>query len=234
MSKPIAIALLTCLGLSACQLDLGSDDDGNRDKALNFDFEQTSHGWMAGFSDYPADNADSYELESGLKTLPTDSQKQGFMLSGMNRSDDLFMYIKGKVTGLEPSTRYIATLDMTFLSNAGEDCVGVGGAPGESVYVKFGFGENEPRQVDYYLNLDKGNQSNGGQNANVIGNVAAEHSDCSGEVFASKRLQTTSQNRLEFTSTAEGSIWLFIGTDSGYEGLTTVYIDSLGMALLRK
>ncbi|WP_102796246.1 hypothetical protein [Bowmanella denitrificans] len=232
MYNKITAVLALGLLLGGCKLDLSSD--GNKeDPAFSFDFEQNDHGWSAGFSDYPPDDPDTHELSSGLKALPTDSQKQGFMLSGHNRSDDLFMYIKGKFTGLEPSSRYQASISVNLLTNAGEGCMGIGGAPGESVWMKFGFGEQEPKQADYYLNLDKGAQNNNGKNAKIIGDIAASGANCEGSKYVEKVLASNNDSRIEFTTNQDGSIWLFVGTDSGYEGKTTLYYDKIDIQLKR-
>ncbi len=232
MYNKITSVLALSLLLGGCELDLNSG--GNKeDPVYSFDFEQSDHGWKAGFSDYPPGDPDIHELSSGLKPLPTDSQKQGFMLSGHNRSDDLFMYIKGNFTGLEPSSRYQADISVNLLTNAGEGCMGIGGAPGEAVWMKFGFGEQEPRQADYYLNLDKGVQNNNGKNAKIIGDIAAKDANCEGSKYVEKVLASTSDSRIEFTTGSDGSIWLFVGTDSGFEGKTTLYYDKIDIQLQR-
>ncbi|MDF2177113.1 hypothetical protein P2G88_02500 [Aliiglaciecola sp. CAU 1673] len=223
------------IALSGCELVSGNtwlDQNGN--VRLISSFEQTSDNWSAGFSDYDAGSADTYDLAFGVKTLPDESGHKGFMLSGNNRSDDLFMFIKRQLTGLRANSRYLAELEVKFLSNAGEGCMGIGGAPGESVFVKFGFGTVEPKQQGYYLNLDIGSQAQGGNNAIVLGNVAAKDSDCSGTTFAPKTITTTAQHRLELTTDSQGSVWLFVGTDSGYEGLTTLYYDHIALKLIPK
>ena len=150
------IVCLPLLLLGGCKVDLT-----DKDQTANFQypFSQGALGWQAGFADYPQENSGSYELDSGIKTLPTGFTGSGFMLSGHNRSDDLFMYIKRKITGLEPATRYQLSVSVRFLTDAASDCMGVGGAPGESVYLKFGYASQEPQQSGYYLNVDKGNQS---------------------------------------------------------------------------
>lgn len=220
--------LVACSGLflSACKMELIGAD-----KAYNFDFNAGAQGWTAGFSDYPVDNADIYQLESGIRALPAEATKKGFYLSGMNRSDDLFMYLKNQFSGLEPSTKYYARVRLTFLSDAGVGCVGVGGAPGESVYLKFGYGDKEPKQEGYYLNLDKGQQSQSGAYAKVIGDIATSGASCGGSVFAEKTVQTTTSQRIPLYSDAQGKVWVFVGTDSGYEGLTSLYYKSIEIAL---
>ncbi|MFT7397561.1 MAG: hypothetical protein ACI832_000794, partial [Rheinheimera aquimaris] len=141
--------------------------------------------------------------------------------------DDLFMYIKRKITGLEPATRYQLSVSVRFLTDAASDCMGVGGAPGESVYLKFGYASQEPQQSGYYLNVDKGNQSQDGSNARVIGNIASGEISCDSDKFASKIVSGSGNTPLQFTSNADGSIWVFLGTDSGFEGLTRLYYREL-------
>ncbi|WP_337879289.1 hypothetical protein [Rheinheimera sp.] len=215
--------------LSACEVELLSGDG----KGYNYDFRQGASGWTAGFSDYPADNSASYQLESGIRTLPAGFSGTGYLLSGMNRSDDLFMFLKQRLTGLEPSSKYYLRLRVSFLSNAGENCVGVGGAPGESVYMKLGYHQSEPKQEGYYLNADKGQQSQGGSQAVVVGHVAAKDALCDGSRFAEKTIQTTTSERLPLYTDASGAVWVFLGTDSGYEGLTQLYYQRIELALER-
>ncbi len=213
------------LSLTACNAELNLGDI-DLPEQLRFDFENGAQGWTAGFSDYDTELADGFELQSGVRAIPS-TDRDGFYLAGKNQSDDLFMFIKSRFRGLQQSTRYVADISADIYSNAGSNCVGIGGSPGESVYVKFGFAETEPQQAGYDLNVDKGNQSNSGTNANVIGNLATTDADCTGTTLGSKTVGTTSQTQLEFTTTAEGRIWLFVGTDSGFEGLSEVYFDNI-------
>lgn len=194
-------------------------------------FNDGAGTWSAGFSDYPITDADIYELVAQLAPLPSDNSRQGFRLKGSNRSDDLFMFIKTEVTELQPSTRYQLSGSLTFLSNAGVGCVGIGGAPGESVFVKVGASEIEPAQADYYLNVDKGNQSEPGNDALMVGDVAASEADCSGNVFAEKTIEIELENGFEVQTSQSGSIWIFVGTDSGYEGVTDLYYTSIDLSL---
>ena len=64
--------------------------------------------------------------------------------SGNSHSDDLLMFVKRKLTGLTPNQTYQATFDIQIATNTADDCVGVGGSPGENVYIKAGMTENEP------------------------------------------------------------------------------------------
>ncbi|MBU2224761.1 MAG: hypothetical protein KKB00_12055, partial [Gammaproteobacteria bacterium] len=173
----------------------------------------------------------SFELDSGIKNLPVGFAGTGYMLTGHNRSDDLFMFLKRKISGLSPSTRYQARLKVSLLSAAGASCSGIGGAPGESVYLHFGFADIEPKQVGYTLNVAKGNQSQDGTNSKVQGNIAVKDLPCDGSKFQSKTLISTTSSSLQFTTQSDGSVWLFTGTDSGYEGKTTLYYQKIELEL---
>ena len=102
---------------------------------------------------------------------------KGLYLSGINRSDDLFMFVRTPLAGLRPDTYYAATFSVLIESITPPGLVGVGGAPGESVFIKAGASTVKPRKVTrdgsfYVLNVDKGNQSSEGDNAVVIGDLA--------------------------------------------------------------
>lgn len=217
----LLLLMLSVLLLNGCDVEYGTKPQHY------YDFRQNAQQWQTGFTDYPTDNADIYQLQSGIRDLPTGFSGKGLYLAGMNRSGDLFMYIKKQIRGLEPSTRYQLSASVRFLTDAGADCISVGGARGKAVYVKFGYAATEPKQDGYYLNADKGNQAQDGTQARVIGNIASPELNCSGLQFASKTVTGSGNTPLQFTSNADGSIWVFVGTDSGYEGLTRLYYQEL-------
>lgn len=56
----------------------------------------------------------------------------------MNRSDDLFMFLKKQLTDLKPLTSYKINFDIQLASNAISGGIGAGGAPGEGVGIGAG------------------------------------------------------------------------------------------------
>lgn len=223
LSRLIPLTVCSLLALTGCdnEFKLGADAD-----VVSYSFQHGAQNWTAGFADYPSNDAATYELASGLRNLPTGFQGSGFMLSGHNRSDDLFMFLKRKISGLSPSSKYKAQLKVTFLSNAGVGCMGIGGAPGESVWLKFGYADKEPKQDGFTLNVPKGDQSQDGAQAKVQGDVAVADAKCDGSVYKAKTLKN-SEKTLDITTNADGSVWLFVGTDSGFEGKTTLYYQNV-------
>lgn len=223
----LAVLIIGMLGCSA-DVQLG---DPAETESLTFDFSNGDQGWSAGFSDFNQALEASFRLQQGVRTLPGSANRQGFYLSGDSRNDDLFMYIKSRFRGLEPSTRYQADVRLELLSNSGANCETSERAAGESVYVKFGYAEQEPQQDGYFLSIDKGDQNFGGSNAEVLGHIAIEGIACDGSQFGSKVLTSNAATRITFTTTDEGRIWLFIGVDSNTLGVSEVYLSEIEISV---
>jgi hypothetical protein len=206
---------------------------------LVFTFCHDSGGWVGGFADLPADELEGELFALSFRRAAVPGQPaflRGLMLSGANRSDDLFMFLKRQVTGLVPGARYAVGLRATLSTEAGRGCVGIGGAPGEGVTVKAGAVPFEPLAVaeDGFLrmNLDKGEQASGGADAVVLGDLAADRARCEGGVFVPKRFATWGQ-AIVGEADEDGNLWLIVGTDSGFEGTTTYFVTALQLRLKR-
>jgi hypothetical protein len=188
--------------------------------------------WQGGFADYPVGEEDFFELRFVEDVLPEplDQGRRGLLLAGSNRSDDLFMFIKKEVTDLQPLTRYAINFDIRLASDAPEESVGIGGSPGASVYLKAGATTIEPvpESVDGYwqMNIDKGNQSQGGEDMRVIGNVGTDQ-----EKFEYTLIERSTDQPILAETGADGNLWVIIGTDSGFEGKTTLYYDRIAIEL---
>jgi hypothetical protein len=199
------------------------------------DFHYGSHGWLPGFTDYSLRIGDLRMLAE-IRGLPDEinPSRSGYYIQSMNRSDDVFMFLKKHVdasAGLEPDRAYRVSFDIRFASNAPSGCFGIGGAPGESVYLKAGAAVDEPLALldlsgDIRLSADKGQQANGGRDAGVVGNIA-NGTPCEGSSFPYVRVRKQYAHPGEIRTDARGSMWLFLGTDSGFEGLTGLYVESV-------
>ncbi len=195
---------------------------------FEWNFEKDAEGWTGNFADYPSGEEEFYELFFGWETLPAplDTNQGALMLTGSNRSDDLFMYATRRVTGLVPATVYNVSFTVEFASNVPDNMAGIGGSPGESVYVKVGATTEEPgRVIDdmgwFRMNIDKGNQSQGGANMIVVGDFS---NDTENEEYTLKQVMNDNQG-FSVLSNDAGEIWITVGTDSGFEGATTIYYN---------
>ncbi len=217
--------------LAACVLAAGlASANGCSDTGslgYDFHFSRGPAGWVEGFADYPAGQDAFFMLEADYRALapPLDTSQSALYIAGTNRSDDLWMYYKTEVA-LPSDTTYRVRFDVEIATNAASGCVGVGGAPGEGVTVKAGVSLIEPdRELDaagyWRMNVDKGQQTNGGEDAVVIGDLANSRTCEQGPEWELKRL--ASGQSLMITTDSTGRAWLFVGTDSGFESRSAVY-----------
>ncbi|MFC2055460.1 hypothetical protein ACFLV7_14365 [Chloroflexota bacterium] len=235
--KKICLYLL-CLATFALVSCSGSYES---EYQFNHTFNDDEQGWSAGFADLPSDyDPQIYELDSGWGELPSGLEGNAIFLSGHNRSDDLFMFYKLQVDGLKPETPYQVEFRIDLASNTPEGMMGIGGSPGESVFVKAGAVNYEPEVIEdsdgwLRMNIDKGNQASEGQDMINLGTLANPNIDLdtfTGEEYALMTLDNQEQP-FEVISDPEGILWFIVGTDSGFEGLTTVFYDKISISVVQ-
>lgn len=209
-------------------------------KSYKYTFSKKEN-FKVSFADYPKGQENFFELQfkNGTK-LPREinTSLHGLRISGNNHSDDLFMYAYKKVKGLKPHTTYHVNFSLEFASNAPEGSIGVGGSPGDSVYVKVGAVSHKPQRYadstdNYRINLDKGNQALDGKDMITIGTFGV---DTQNSIYRLKTLpylpneevQTKLLNYMTTTNN-KGEVWLVLGTDSGFESTTTIFYTNLSV-----
>jgi hypothetical protein len=226
-----------CLFCALAVFSFGCKDDDEfvrPDSTFSFDFEQSAEGWEAGVADFPKDwDQSQLEFEFSHDALPAEVDEEGMALqiSGRNISDDLFMFVKKQVTGLEPNHTYRVTFQVELASKYPEQFFGIGGSPGASVYLKAGGAAIEPMPVEegnyISMNIDKGNQSEGGENMVVLGHIGIPGEEETYQLIRRDNLQ----HPIQITTDSNGSMWLLVGTDSGFEGTTTLYYNTIEVEL---
>jgi len=227
------LALLLFLGFASCkeEVECGCVFPPNE---YYYDFESGAEGWESGFADYPVGEDDFYELSSGIAPLPElqDQTQRAFVITGNNHSDDLFMFVTSKVTNLTPNATYRLVVETELASDAPENSVGIGGSPGSSVYLKAGAFPEKPQAIEqdgwWRMNLDKGNQSQGGADMQVLGTVGTDL-----EEFTYALISRDNRSYpLQVKANDQGELWVIVGTDSGFEGKTTLYYNRITVRLL--
>lgn len=194
-----------------------------------YDFSSGYEEWSGDFADYPISDSLFYELAFYRAKLPSplNTNKYALLITGNNHSDDLFMFIKRKVTGLLPNTTYKLMISVDFASKYPTNSIGVGGSPGEGVTLKAGASVIEPQKIvrDGYfrMNVDKGSQITPGVDMDTIGNVGVTDTTT---VYALINRNNTS-HLFEIRTDSNGELWICIGTDSGYESTTALYYDKI-------
>ena len=224
------ISLITLL-FSNC-----SDDENDTTNPefveLTFDFQNDIQSWEGDFADYPVGEEDFYELSYELSNLPIplNTNSGALKQSGNNHSDDLFMFIRKQLNGLEPNTDYKVSFEIEFASDVADGQVGVGGSPGEGVTIKAGATMIKPEKVNqsefYQMNIDKNNQSVGGSDMVVVGDFS---NDTDQNEYTLKNL--VANDILTVSADSSGELWLVVGTDSGFEATTTIYYNLIKVKL---
>ena len=210
--------------------------------ALVFDFRDGTLGWEGGFADYPAGEEELFELEGGIRPLPPElGPGTGFLLKGNNHSDDLFMFLKRRLApedGIIAGRTYLVRMKVTFGSNVPTGCFGIGGSPGESVALKAGATPTEPTTVvdsdgNMRMNVDKDGGGPGPLAASAVGTIGTGI-PCEEvpEDPAYVSLPRAHIHEVMVTANAAGELWLFIGTDSGFEGTTALYYQQVEVKLV--
>ena len=215
-------ALVGTVSLSFLTLPGCSDDES---VGFDFDFGLNPAGWEAGFADYPVGEDAFYMLEADYRGLPEplETSRSGLFIAGTNYSDDLWMQYKTEVT--LPANRSLRVrFEVELATNAQSGCVGVGGSPGEDVTVKAGASVTEPdREADgqglWRLTVDKGQQTSGGADVAIIGDLSSSRTCDETPQWELKELGGS----MMLTTDSTGRAWLFVGTDSGFEARSAVY-----------
>ena len=203
------------VGVLAAGLALASGCSDTQSLGYDFQFSRGPQGWVDLFADYPAGQDGLFNLVADYRPLPAplDTSQSALYIAGTNRSDDLWMQYKTEVV-LPPDTNYRVSFSVEIATNVPSGCFGVGGAPGEGVTVKAGVSLIEPeRELDamgwWRLNIDKGQQTQGGEDVVVVGDLANSRSCEEGFQWELKRLGGPP---MMFTTDSTGRAWLSVGT----------------------
>lgn len=201
-------------------------------QSYTFDFSIDDRQFVGGVSDFGVDQSQQHQFTFDNRPLPSplNTQQNAQYLSGINPSDDLFMFMKRKITGLQPNTIYEVTFNVEFASIYPTNAIGVGGPPGEGVTMKAGLTQIEPDTMiinkggSYVsMNIDKGNQSIPGMDMDTIGHVGVSDTTT---VYTLKTNDNI-EHPFVFTSDPSGEGWFILGTDSGFEAQTSLYFTTI-------
>ena len=231
---PFLLTLLACTTPAFAQQTI----------SVSFDFRNGSQGWEAGFADYPpATDNGQYQLQAEIRSLPPELgiTGTGFYIQGANASDDLFMFLKRRlssVDGVSAGQTYQINYSLVFASNAPTACGGIGGAPGESVYLRAGASPAEPLALldsDFFhylrLNIPAGKRRDNAIAASSTGNIANGEPCHPPAPVPFVSMSRSHQHTSLVNANSRGEIWLLVGADSGFEGRTSLYYQRIDVTL---
>jgi hypothetical protein len=235
---------LAASGMIALQSAIGAwpaaAEPDTRPIRKRFSFANGSGGLLPCFTDYTL-GTEELEFIAEVRPLPRTVQPPGrtrnaYYIQANNHSDDMFMFFKGVVSvadGIQRNQLYSLSFDIWFASDA-NNCPGTLGSR-DDVTLKAGGSTLEPVPLllsnNYVsINVDKGDQTTGGQNLGVVGSIWNGR-DCPIEEWV--MLNKTYDHPVAIRSTDEGTseLWIAVGTESGFESLTGVYYYSIEVRL---
>jgi hypothetical protein len=231
MNKVIAI-----LWLSIALLSCNKDEKKDSHKEYTYDFHDSKQGWEAFFSDYHVGGEQNYELafEHGHLPEPLDTTVPALMITGNNHSDDLVSMIYRKFDGLETNTTYAVTFNIELASNAPTNSFGVGGAPdlalgaGGLSYPPASTTDGEGLYRPNFISALQSRESNG--TFKMLGTIGVGD-----DVYDFTLINRSNENDpINLTTNEKGELWLLVGTDSGYEGVTTLFYKNIRIELKRE
>jgi hypothetical protein len=218
------IVVIMLILLTSCTLE---DSSGIEIFSMNYSFANGDDGWVADFTDYPVSEdplSDSvYQWEAKVITsAPATDGQSAFMISCNNVSGDIFMFLKKRIDGLRPNTNYNVVFEVMLASNA---------VAGQGIILKGGASGMEPKKVienNYYvLNIDKGSDTTSGENAISFGDIGTAESTADYSYLVKGNVNA--YEPFVAKTNSKGELWLVVGTDSLFEGTTTVYFTGVNL-----
>jgi hypothetical protein len=212
--------------LSGC----AGNDEGIQVFSATFHFNESQNAWSGGFADYKVADSVASELHFGYENLPNNlaTNQKSLMLSGKNVGENLIMFIKKKITGLSPNAEYTLVYDITFASDAQ-----VGVASGDSVQLIAAAFTYEPiaKEVNGYYRLTTADSGYNQNDLSPIGSIGNPWSQ--GSEYGSAGNATSTNPYIIGRTNDNGEMWLYIGTNSLYKDLTTIYFTFVNVVFSR-
>lgn len=209
--------------LSACNRE---NEKLNAVMIVESQFQTTTENWAGNFSEYgKAETDTSLDISLGRTWLPValDSTKYGFRIQGRKKGSNLFLFLKKKVTGLMPGRNYKIVFDIDLGTAYGDST----NASSKLIYLKAGASPNEPvkklANSIYTVSIDKGQPAKDGTEMVILGTVS---NAINKNTYVLVR-RFNDDNPVIVKPDANGVIWLCVGVDTGYEGMTILYYDRI-------
>jgi hypothetical protein len=224
----ILLPLFLCFLASCAKSDKPTDY-----REYSYNFNSGTEGWDSLFSDYPKGEESFYELEFSNTHLPEplDTSIKAIKISGNNHSDDLLSFITTRISQLIPNAVYEVTFDITLASKVATNSAGIGGSPDLAIGAG-GLGYEPVNLLDSancyrtnFISLLQSHQSNNVMQ--MIGTIGVQDTTT---VYTLINRNNT-DNPIKLKTSEYGELWLLIGTDSGFEGITTLYYRSIDVKL---
>jgi len=211
---------------------------------LNYSFSESAQGFSIDTADYSVEHPLNFKIKSELAELPSPFEfRKGILYEWQNYSDDMKGYIKKKITGLNKDSQFQVDFRVDVLSSIPEGCVGIGGAPGESVVVAAALLLEEPEKIvetksggqfvfetyRVYIDGRQETRSDITEMGHIGLPIPCNDFTLNNPVWEIKSL--TNNSDFFVTTNSTGEAWVFVSIDSGFEGISTFYLTEIELSI---
>jgi hypothetical protein len=225
---------------TAAALSQMSRAQANEERIFQYAFDQETHSWIPGLSDYSL-HATALRFTAEIRQVPWNElapDLRAYYIQSHNTPDDLFMFLKKELSasdGIEPNRAYGVSIHIGLFSNAPSDAAGIGGSPGGNVHLKAGVSLVEPvaildtERLYVRLNLDKGSQDESGADLQIVSTIENGQPLQVDQPYV--YLERVHQVPTPVRTDDRAALWITVGTESGFEGLTGIYFHEIAVTL---
>lgn len=157
--------------------------------------------------------------------------QNGLRMVGDNFSDDLFFFIKRKIEGLLPNTKFQIIFSIDIVTNMPPNAIG-----GADLMLKAGATIIEPQKIiiddagiPYYrMNINKDNQSQSDAAMDTLGHINHNVPDNFNYHLVNYKNE---MKPFEIPSDSNGEIWVIIGAESQFETTAEFLVANIEFTL---
>lgn len=195
-------------------------------------FQQNTEDWTGDYALFKTGQQDTVAFNIKQGTIPesTDSTTRALSVAGTNKGDSLFLFIKKKITGLNPALTYKVAYEINIVTSYPDTVE----SSGRLIYIKAGASAEEPQKVlsgNYYkVSIKKGSIAKSGTEMFYLG-TAGNTLD---SVAYKSIIRTNANLAVEVKPNAAGEVWLCVGAETTYKGLIQLYYDRIYTAVGEK
>jgi hypothetical protein len=158
------------------------------------------------------------------------SELHGLKLEGHNSGDSIFLFIKKKITGLDPAKTYKVAYQINLATNFPDTLAGAG----RIIYLKAGASTTEPTSITgtgiSTVSIQNGALAKSGTQMRLLGNVA----NGLDSTYYKPITRSNANVAVPVTPDVDGNIWLCVGINTTFKGDMALFFDRIYAAIGEK
>jgi hypothetical protein len=225
-------ARLAIAGLSVFLCYCSGGKDPLPIRFIESTFESGLEEWSGDFAYVkPGSNA-SVKFSVVQAPLPETlkSELHGLKLEGTNSGDSIFLFIKKKVTGLDPAKTYKVAYQIDLATHFPDTLAGAG----RIIYLKAGASGTEPKSIAgpdiSTVSIQNGALAKSGPQMRLLGNVANRLDS----TYYRPIIRKNANVAVPVTPDVNGDIWLCVGINTTFKGNMALFFDRIYAAVGEK